>query len=151
MTRTVACVSDDSGYATSSIEGRVAVEWFDPSEESQAKKYAFKCHRNTDADGTDVVYPVNALAFHPKKNVFASGGGDGIVNLWDAMAKRRIKQYQKFGSSVAALGFSCDGTYLVVATSPGFEDGVEPDNIEGHVKVFIRIMGPDETKMKSKK
>jgi cell cycle arrest protein BUB3 len=151
MTRAVACVPDDSGYASSSIEGRVAVEWFDPSEESQKRKYAFKCHRVTEADGTDTVYPVNALAFHPSRNVFASGGGDGLVSLWDAVAKRRIKQYQKFGSSVAALSFSCDGHYLAIATSPGFEDGKEPDQLEGHVKVVIRELAPDEAKMKSKR
>ena len=48
----------------SSIEGRVAVEFFDPSEESQSRKYAFKCHRDK-SSGVDTVYPVNALAFHP--------------------------------------------------------------------------------------
>lgn len=45
MTRAVACMPNDDGYASSSIEGRVAVEWFDPSPESQDRKYAFKCHR----------------------------------------------------------------------------------------------------------
>lgn len=52
------------GYASSSIEGRVAVEFFDASDESQKRKYAFKCHRQAEG-GVDVVYPVNALAFHP--------------------------------------------------------------------------------------
>ncbi|KAF2839916.1 putative nuclear pore complex subunit [Patellaria atrata CBS 101060] len=153
MTRAVACMPDDSGYASSSIEGRVAVEWFDPSEESQKRKYAFKCHRVTEPDtGADVVYPVNALAFHPTRNVFASGGGDGLVSLWDAMAKRRIKQYQKFGASVAALAFSCDGKYLAIGICPGFEDGKEPeDDMTGLVKVVIRELGPDEAKMKAKK
>ncbi|KIW00493.1 uncharacterized protein PV09_08014 [Verruconis gallopava] len=151
MTRAVACMPDDSGYASSSIEGRVAVEWFDPSEESQKRKYAFKCHRVAEPDGTDTVYPVNALAFHPERNVFASGGGDGLVSLWDAIAKRRIKQYQKFGSSVAALAFSNDGRYLAIATSPGFEDGKEPEEMEGLVKVIVRELAPDEAKMKVKK
>lgn len=153
MTRAVACMPDDSGYASSSIEGRVAVEWFDPSEESQKRKYAFKCHRATADDGSDTVYPVNALAFHPSRNVFASGGGDGVVSLWDAMAKRRIKQYQKFGSSVVGSAFSCDGRFLAVVCSPGFEDGREPDQMgeSGLVKVVVRELAPDEAKMKAKK
>jgi cell cycle arrest protein BUB3 len=67
------------------------------------------------------------------------------------MAKRRIKQYQKFGSSVAALAFSTEGRFLAIATSPGFEDGKEPNDMEGHVKVIVRELGPDEAKMKSKK
>lgn len=64
MTRTVKCMPNGQGYASSSIEGRVAVEFFDPSEESQKRKYAFKCHRQVE-EGMDVVYPVNALSFHP--------------------------------------------------------------------------------------
>lgn len=53
-----------TGYATASVEGRIAVEFIDPSPEVQAKKYAFKCHRNT-VDDVDLVYPVNSLVFHP--------------------------------------------------------------------------------------
>lgn len=54
---------NSTGYATTSIEGRVAVEFFDPSPEAQAKKYAFKCHRQV-IDGVDTVYPVQGLAFN---------------------------------------------------------------------------------------
>jgi cell cycle arrest protein BUB3 len=149
MTRAVATMPNDSGYASSSIEGRVAVEWFDASSESQARKYAFKCHRQT-VDGVDVVYPVNALAFHPLHGTFASGGGDGLVALWDGVAKRRIRQYPKYGSSIAALSFSADGKYLAVAISPGFEDGKD-DVVEGAVNVFIRELGPTEAKGKGAK
>ena len=53
-----------AGYATGSVEGRIAVEYFDPSPQIQEKKYAFKCHRQT-IDDVDHVWPVNALAFHP--------------------------------------------------------------------------------------
>ena len=149
MTRCVACMPSDVGYATSSIEGRIAVDWFDESEEAQKKKYAFKCHRQTEND-SDVVYPVNALAFHPvHKTTFASGGGDGTVNLWDGMAKRRIRQYQKYPASVAALGFSADGKYLAVGVSPGFEDG--NDHPEGIVTVFIRELSENEAKGRSAK
>ena len=137
----------DFGYASSSIEGRVAVEWFDPSPESQARKYAFKCHRQQSPEGIDVVYPVNALAFHPVHGTFASGGGDGFVALWDGVAKRRIRQYQKYANSVAALSFSSDGKHLAVAVCPGFEDGKE-GIAEADVKVFIRELGENEAKGK---
>ncbi|KAL9103901.1 MAG: hypothetical protein Q9163_001094 [Psora crenata] len=150
MTRAVSCMPTDLGYASSSIEGRVAVEWFDPSPESQARKYAFKCHRQSSPEGIDVVYPVNALAFHPVHGTFASGGGDGFVALWDGVAKRRIRQYQKYAASVAALSFSADGKRLAVAVSPGFEDGKEGVG-EGEVKVFIRELGDGEAKGKGAK
>lgn len=51
------------GYVLSSIEGRVAVEYFDPSLEVQKKKYAFKCHR-VKTEGIEYIYPVNAISFH---------------------------------------------------------------------------------------
>lgn len=82
MTRALACMADGqgtcilatpwsdlivvmtSGYSTASVEGRIAVEYFDPKPEAQDKKYAFKCHRQT-IDDVDHVWPVNSLAFHP--------------------------------------------------------------------------------------
>ncbi|KAI1807221.1 mitotic checkpoint protein BUB3 [Daldinia bambusicola] len=160
LTRAVAAMPSDAGYATSSIEGRVAVEWFDASAESQARKYAFKCHRTAQppADGssagsapTDVVFPVNALAFHPVHgSTFASGGGDATVALWDAEAKRRMKVYQKFADSVAALAFSSDGRYLAVGVCPGFETGMEDYSGEGRTKIFVRELGENEALPKGK-
>ena len=152
LTRAVACMPNDAGYATSSIEGRVAVEWFEDTAESQARKYAFKCHRQTGADGDgDIVYPVNALAFHPRYGTFASGGGDSTVALWDAEAKRRLKQYQKFPSSVAALAFSNDGKYLAFGVCPGFETGQEDYNGAGQTSILIRELGENEAKGKGPK
>ncbi|KAL4990135.1 WD40-repeat-containing domain protein [Aspergillus falconensis] len=149
MTRCVACMPDDAGYASSSIEGRVAVEWFDPSAESQARKYAFKCHRQA-SDDVDVVYPVNSLAFHPIHGTFASGGGDGVVALWDGIAKRRIRQYQKYPSSVSAVAFSSNGKYLAIAISPGYEDGKD-DLVDGTVRIYVRELGETEAKGKGAK
>ncbi|KAI1759657.1 mitotic checkpoint protein BUB3 [Hypoxylon sp. FL1150] len=154
LMRAVAAMPSDAGYATSSIEGRVAVEWFDASAESQARKYAFKCHRQpqtSDGAAADVVFPVNALAFHPVHgSTFASGGGDATVALWDAEAKRRMKVYQKFADSVAALAFSADGRYLAVAVCPGFETGMEDYSGEGRTKIFVRELGENEALPKGK-
>lgn len=148
MTRAVACMPNDAGYASSSIEGRVAVEWFDPSDESQQRKYAFKCHRQN-VDGQDVVYPVHALAFHPVHGTFASGGGDGVVALWDGVNKRRIRQYQKFPASISTLAFSGDGKYVAIGVSPGFEDG-QDDIADGAIKVFIRELAENEAQGKKR-
>ncbi|KAI5804390.1 WD40-repeat-containing domain protein [Geopyxis carbonaria] len=148
MTRTVQCMPNAQGYASSSIEGRVAVEFFDPSEESQKRKYAFKCHRQVE-NGVDVVYPVNALSFHPVYGTFASGGGDGVVSLWDGMAKRRLRQYQKYAGSIAGLSFDKDGRHLAIASSGGFEDGRD-DGISPPetIKVVIRELAEGEGKGK---
>ncbi|KAK3697573.1 mitotic spindle checkpoint protein Bub3 [Vermiconidia calcicola] len=158
MTRAVACMPDGTGFATSSIEGRVGVEWFDP--EAQQNTYAFKCHRQmqktVDESGeeqdVDIVYPVNALAFHPVYGTFATGGGDGVVALWDAQTKRRVRQYHPLNSSVAAMSFSPDGKSLAIGISPGFEDGKESDDIDAsQVKVVVRELADGEAKPKEKK
>ena len=64
QTKCVRMYPDASGYALSSVEGRVAMEYCDVSEAGQANKYAFKCHRKAE-DGRDTVYPVSTLSFHP--------------------------------------------------------------------------------------
>lgn len=52
----------DVGWASGSLEGRIAVEYIDPAD--QGSKYAFRAHRQN-VDGTDCVFPINALAYHP--------------------------------------------------------------------------------------
>lgn len=149
MTRTVDCMPNDEGYATSSIEGRVAVEWFDPSTESQNRKYAFKCHRQS-IDDVDVVYPVHAISFHPIHGTFATGGGDGVVAIWDAVAKRRIRIYPKLEASVSALSFSSNGKFLAIGMSPELEEGMD-DLPPEPVGIYIRELGENEVKRKATK
>ncbi|RKP24183.1 mitotic checkpoint protein BUB3 [Syncephalis pseudoplumigaleata] len=145
QTRTVACMPDGEGsYLSSSIEGRVAVEYFDPSPKSQARKYAFKCHRMTHS-GVDTVYPVNALAFHPIHGTFATGGGDGGISIWDGKNKKRITMWNTFPTSVASLSFSGDGQQLAVAVSYTYEEGEKdhpPDSI------IIRNLEESDTRPK---
>jgi cell cycle arrest protein BUB3 len=50
-----------------------------------------QCHRRTE-NGVDVVSPVNAVAYNPLFGTFATGGGDGVVNIWDGNNKKRLFQ-----------------------------------------------------------
>ncbi|KAG0227212.1 hypothetical protein BGW42_003103 [Actinomortierella wolfii] len=145
QTRMVRCMKDGLGYASSSIEGRVAVEFFDKSPEMQAKKYAFKCHRQM-IDGVETIYPVNALAYHPIYGTFASGGSDGGVTLWDGFNKKRLRQFPRYPTSVSALSWSCDGRTLAIASSYTYDEGEkdhEPDQI------FIRSISEQEARPKT--
>jgi len=154
LTRAVAAMPNDEGYAMSSIEGRVSVEWFDDSEKSQARKYAFKCHRQTapadpeDPEGESmaIVYPVHALSFNPVHGTFVSGGGDGVIASWDAVSKRRLKQFAKLPAGVAATSYSHDGLLLAIAISSGFEEGKEDEVAQGPFTVAIRTMIEADTK-----
>lgn len=109
QTRAIRCFPNKQGFVLSSIEGRVAVEYFDTSPEVQKKKYAFKCHRIKE-DGLERIYPVNAISFHPTHNTFATGGSDGYVNIWDGFNKKRLCQFHQYNTSVVSLSFSYNGT-----------------------------------------
>ncbi|KRX99919.1 Mitotic checkpoint protein BUB3 [Trichinella pseudospiralis] len=87
----------------------------------QKRKYAFKCHRFKNAEtGQEMIYPVLSIAFHPS-GTFASGGSDGIVNIWDPFIKKRLSQYHKYPSSIISLDFSSDGDSLAIASSYQYE------------------------------
>jgi len=146
MTRALACMVDGQGYATASVEGRIAVEFFDPSPEAQEKKYAFKCHRQAVGE-VDHVWPVNSLAFHPVYNTFASAGSDGTVSIWDHKLKKRLRQYPKFRSAVPSIAFNCDGTKLAVGVSYMWDDGEDGAKSAERPAVYVRNVG-DEVKPK---
>lgn len=147
QTRCIRCFPNGQGYVLSSIEGRVAVEFFDTSPEVQKKKYAFKCHRSKEpGSGIELIYPVNAISFHPVYNTFATGGADGYVSIWDGFNKKRLCHFHRYPMSISSLAFSPDGNYLAIASSYMLEnssgDEIQPDNI------FIRRISDQETKPK---
>ena len=144
QSRCVACWPDGAGFVLSSVEGRVAWEYMDQSEETQAKKYAFKCHRAKDG-GLETVYPVHAVAFHPW-GTFATGGGDGVVNVWDGAVKKRLYQYPKYPTSVAAMAFNAEGTKLAIAASYTGEEGEKNAPKDA---IYVRAVNPTEVTPKS--
>ncbi|KAF1765863.1 hypothetical protein GCK72_005816 [Caenorhabditis remanei] len=126
QTRAVQFFPTGEAFVVSSIEGRVAVEYVEQTGEQVKRKYAFKCHREKDSDGTELIHPVHAVAFHPKYGSFATGGSDGIVNIWDPFNRKRIIQLHKFETSISSLSFNEDGTQLAIASSYQYEYEVDP-------------------------
>ncbi|KAH0506617.1 Mitotic checkpoint protein BUB3 [Microtus ochrogaster] len=145
QTRCIRAFPNKQGYVLSSIEGRVAVEYLDPSPEVQKKKYAFKCHRLKE-NNIEQIYPVNAISFHNIHNTFATGGSDGFVNIWDPFNKKRLCQFHRYPTSIASLAFSNDGTTLAIASSYMYEmdDMEHPED-----GIFIRQVTDAETKPNS--
>jgi len=113
---------DQRAFASSSVEGRVALEYFD-EERNRRGRYAFKCHREKESNGEETVHPVNALAFHPVHGTFATGGSDGGVCIWDGFARKRLWRLQPFDTAVSSLCFSSDGSHLAIGVSYTFDDG----------------------------
>lgn len=146
QTRCIGCFPNKQGYVLGSIEGRVAVEYLDPSPEIQKRKYAFKSHRSKEG-GIELIYPVNAISFHKEYNTFATGGSDGFVNIWDGFNKKRLCQFHKYPTSISSLCFSNDGSVLAIASSYMHEHENPPDNVPEDA-VFIRYVSDQETKPK---
>ncbi|KAE8725637.1 Mitotic checkpoint protein BUB3.2 [Hibiscus syriacus] len=157
------------GYALSSVEGRVAMEFFDLSEASQAKKYAQEI-----LSGSLKIINI-VFEFRRNYGTFATGGCDGFVNVWDGTIRRGcirlvtglnctlfysgknadsspllsnyLLQYSKYPTSIAALSFSRDGRLLAVASSYTFEEGDKPHEPDA---IFVRSVNEIEVKPKPK-
>jgi cell cycle arrest protein BUB3 len=146
QTRVVRAFPDGTGWATGSIEGRIAIEYVDAAAEVQARKYAFKCHRAKLPNGEEKVFPVNALAFHPVFGTFASGGSDGLVSIWDFVQKKRLCQFADYGAPIAALAFNRDGSLLAVAASYTYEQGDVPHPADA---IHVRSIADSDVRPKA--
>jgi len=150
QTRDIKVNTEHTGYLLTSVEGRVAVEYFNPSEQWQEQKFAFKCHRFLDKETqSQTVFPVNCAAYHPIFGTFVTGGCDGLVNVWDGNNKKRICQFPQFPTSIASLDFNLDGRLLAIAVSYTWEQGEKMDAPQD--QICIRNIREFEVQPKKKK
>ncbi|KAJ0409731.1 hypothetical protein ATCC90586_003239 [Pythium insidiosum] len=148
QTRCVRVFPDMRGYAVGSIEGRVALEYFnDDYSRDDQRSYAFKCHREKMENNETLIFPVNAIAFHPSYGTFATGGCDGAVNMWDGNNKKRITHLRKYPTSISALDFNHDGSVLAIASSYTYEEG-EKDHPND--AIFLYSVQPSQVRPKVK-
>jgi cell cycle arrest protein BUB3 len=152
QTRCIRFFPDGHGFCLGSIEGRVGVEFLDALADERMraiaekpKKYAFKCHRDANSG---LVYPVNAIEFHPKqRQTFATGGCDGTVVLWDGQNKKKLTALPAFATSISAMCFSPDGTELAIASSYTHEEGDREQHPQD--ELYIRQILDSETMPKT--
>jgi WD40 repeat protein len=97
--------------------------------------------------GIEQIYPVNAISFHGDYNTFATGGSDGLVNIWDGQNKKRLCQFHKYPTSIASLAFSTDGSVLAIASSYMHEHTETPESVPEDA-IYIRYVSDQETKPK---
>jgi cell cycle arrest protein BUB3 len=149
QTRCIRFFSNRKGYAISSIEGRVGIEYLDENKDAQKMGYAFKCHRvkSSGSQGGEKVYPVNSIAFHKVHNTFATGGSDCFVNIWDGLSKKRLCQFHEYPTSISSLAFDSAGKRLAIATSTIYASKDEFEN-DNEFNIYIRSVSDAETKPK---
>ena len=149
QTRVLRCMPNSSGYALGTVEGRIALEYIDV-EEHETSAYSFKCHRDKKkVVGQEIVYPVNAIAFHPIHGTFATGGCDGHVYTWDGNAKKRLTHYPQYPTSIATLDFSADGSMLAVSSSYTWETGELKDKPKD--QLFVRSVEEKDVRPRKSK
>ena len=127
------------------IEGRCAVECFADSQNFR-KNFAFKCHREKSKE-SEVVFPVNALAFNSVYGTFVSGGSDGHVNVWDHVNRKNLTRFHQYATSISSLAFSSDSALLAIAVSYLFEDGEKKHPKD---EISIRKVSDADVKPKAK-
>lgn len=114
----IKCTPDGEAYAVASIDGRVSLEFFDPSPDIQANRFAFKCHRQKlKESGEEEAYPVNALKFQRTPGRLFTAGSDGHLCLWNWHKRKRTKQYPTFGAPVVCVDSNHNDSRVAVATS----------------------------------
>ena len=134
------------GFAISSIDGRVAIEYFDPTEEIQSKKFAFKCHRFSDKQSqTDLVYPINSIAFNKGNNTLFTAGSDGYLCMWNWQKRKRIKQFPRFEDdhgntqSIVKTDISFDNKLIGIATSDDSYKNIKSLSLSSNCKKPSKI------------
>ncbi len=149
QTRSVVVFNDGKGWATASVEGRVAVDFVADGTAGAEARYAFKAHRRklTGEGAGEDVYPVNALAVHPVHGTLATGGGDGSVAVWDWGAKKRLASYSGYKEGITALAFSPDGGTLAIASSNDWSTGAPSGPTPG--SLILRILSDAEVRPKA--
>ncbi|XAR65236.1 hypothetical protein NMG60_11009285 [Bertholletia excelsa] len=116
--RCVRPIHNSEGFVAGSIDGRIAIEYFNSTDMG----YVFWCHPKS-KDGRHHVVAVNDIAFNPFiSGAFATGDNKGYVLTWDAQSKRRLLQLPRYSSSVASLSYNCGGQLLAVACSHTYKE-----------------------------
>lgn len=82
-----------------------------------------------------------------RHGTFASLGGDALISVWDAAAKKRIRQYPKLSAPVTAGAFDPTGNFLLVATGNDSIDSANDD--DDKVDLILKPNVWDQCKPKS--
>jgi mRNA export factor len=159
QTRCISIFPDQTGYAVGSIEGRVAIEYFNeqpgpqgqPRPQTATKRgFAFKCHRETNnAKGVTNVYSINAISFHPY-GTFSTAGSDGNFNFWDKDSRQRLKTFAKVDQPITCSTFSAAGDIFVYAASYDWSQGSDHAVLASSNNIYIHNVTEDEVKPRDK-
>ncbi|KAM7269296.1 hypothetical protein ACFE04_024793 [Oxalis oulophora] len=114
--RCISVVPYSRGFAVGSVDGRVALEISNPSNEDGIS-FMFRCHPKS-KDGRFHLASVNDIVFNPFiRGVFYTGDSQGYVSAWDAQSRRRLFELPRHPNSMSSLSCNQEGQLLAVASS----------------------------------
>ena len=152
QTRVVSCYPSGNCYAIGSIEGRCAIQYVDPNEQSTLG-FSFKCHRQqqTTPRSESIIYAVNAISSHPIYGTFTTAGSDGTFNIWDKDARQRLKGPTAVGGPIVATAFNRNGNIFAYAVSYDWSKGHQFNSSNYPNLVKLHATSDDEVKPKMQK
>ncbi|KAI1295440.1 mRNA export factor [Halotydeus destructor] len=111
------------GFAVGSVEGRVAIQYVNTA--NPRDNFTFKCHRSSETGGTQDIFAVNDIAFHPHHGTLATVGSDGRFSFWDKDARTKLKNSELMDQPITKCGFSARGELFAYAVSYDWSKGHE--------------------------
>ncbi|KAI4466534.1 mrna export factor and bub3 [Holotrichia oblita] len=126
-----------TGYALGSVEGRVAIQYVNPS--NPKDNFTFKCHRSNAApNGFQDIYAVNDIAFHPVHGTLATVGSDGSFSFWDKDARTKLKASETMEQPITRCSFNHNGQIFAYSVSYDWSKGHEYYNPLKKNYIFLR-------------
>ncbi|KAJ8962498.1 hypothetical protein NQ318_000888 [Aromia moschata] len=126
-----------TGYALGSVEGRVAIQYVNPT--NPKDNFTFKCHRsNGTPNGYQDIYAVNDIAFHPVHGTLATVGADGSFSFWDKDARTKLKPSELMEQPITRCAFNHNGQIFAYAVSYDWSKGHEFYNTQKKNYIFLR-------------
>ncbi|KAI1807395.1 WD40-repeat-containing domain protein [Daldinia bambusicola] len=152
QTKVVTAFPDGTGWATGSIEGRVAMNAVDKLEQKNID-FTFRCHRAPQDPKTRItkIYSINDVQFHPVQHgIFTTAGSDGAIYFWDRPSHCKLHTYPSIGNSVTTTRFNRDGTLFAYALGYDWSRGCAANKQEIETKLMLHRVTKKESTLKGK-
>uniref|UniRef100_A0A0E0KJ89 Anaphase-promoting complex subunit 4 WD40 domain-containing protein n=1 Tax=Oryza punctata TaxID=4537 RepID=A0A0E0KJ89_ORYPU len=119
------------GYAAGSVDGVVAVKYFDRGTDGDMG-YVFRCHPKS-RDGRSSMTHWFLIG---SDRTFVTGDNEGYVIAWDAQSKKKLHEFPIYSGSVASIAFNHNGQTFAVASNSTYQ---ESDKMVEEHQIFFEM------------
>ncbi|XP_006650621.2 mitotic checkpoint protein BUB3.3 [Oryza brachyantha] len=123
------------GYAAGSVDGTVALKYFDHGADGDMG-YVFRCHPKS-RDGRSCLVPINNIAIHPFDKTFVTGDNEGYAIAWDAQSRKKLHEFPIYSGSVASIAYNHNGQVFAVVSNCTYQ---EADKMVEEHQIFFEMV-----------